>query len=169
MNWNFDSIVSAIGGGLVFLFLLYNLLAKLFSNFGVFNKYKKKKERAIKDARMEEIREMSEIVVRETIAPLITTVDHKIKEIGSSIEDIKSEMIELKNTDIDSLRGQITEIYTRYLPYRMIPAIEKESCSKLVSRYFKLGGNLYVESIWKEMQNWKTVSSEAEIFERKVD
>lgn len=152
MQWSFGSIAQAVGGGFVLIFVIYEIFTKLSVAFGWF-----KKSRDAKTEKQQEAnRKFLQKVFDETVQPELTKIDAKL---ASITKDIK----ELGKTDIDILRSEITDIYTRYLPYEAIPVIEFESCSRLVERYFDRGGNAYVETIWHEIQQWRKVASEKDL------
>lgn len=144
--WDFTNIASCIGGGLILLYLISQVIYKVFSGVGMFKNISSKRQ----ENTDKYYKKLAKEIINETVMP--------------ELKELKSQVAELKETDIDSLRAQITEIYNKYLPKQKIPQIEKESCSKLVSRYLNLGGNCYVETIWNEMKEWETVISDADIF-----
>lgn len=60
-----------------------------------------------------------------------------------------------RETDKCLLRDRITSIYFKYCRECEIKEYEFENMVHLYKQYKKLGGNSFVDKIWKEMQDWR--------------
>ena len=59
-----------------------------------------------------------------------------------------------RETDKCLLRDRITSIYFSHCTKKEIEQYEYENVERLYAQYKKLGGNSFVDKIWKEMQDW---------------
>ena len=72
--------------------------------------------------------------------------------------DIEKQMALQNETAILQLRNTINHIYEKNLPEKAFSIREKENIVDMYAQYKKLGGNHYVERIYKEMLEWETIS-----------
>lgn len=67
----------------------------------------------------------------------------------------KKEDSERNNTDKCLLRDRIIATYYKNLKESELKQYEYENVALLYAQYKKLGGNSFVDKIWKEMKEWK--------------
>lgn len=72
------------------------------------------------------------------------------------IEKDKSEKRQIE-TDKCLLRNSILDIYYRNNQNAEIKLYEFENVEYMYKQYKALGGNSFVDKIWKEMQTWKVI------------
>ena len=60
-----------------------------------------------------------------------------------------------KETDRCLLRDRITAIYYKNRVESSLRQYEYENLERLYNQYKKLGGNSFVDKIWKEVQEWE--------------
>lgn len=93
----------------------------------------------------------------EAFEEIKNTHKEEFDEIKAEINKIHDFNNKTKETDLCVLRHEITFIYEKYSDKKEIPSKMKENLCLLYENYTRRGGNTYVESIFKEMMNWKVI------------
>lgn len=70
-----------------------------------------------------------------------------------SVENEKNQ----NETDRCLLRDRITSIYFKHVRECEIKEYEFENLEHLYKQYKKLGGNSFVDKIWREVQDWHVI------------
>lgn len=77
--------------------------------------------------------------------------------IKKDVEELKERMKSNDEVDLVLLRNTITHIYIKYCKEEKIPHYEKENVKYLYEQYQAKGGNSYVKSITKKMDDWEEI------------
>lgn len=77
--------------------------------------------------------------------------------IKKDVEELKERMKSNDEVDLALLRNTITHIYMKYCEEGKIPHYEKENVKYLYEQYQAKGGNSYVKSITKKMDDWEEI------------
>lgn len=77
--------------------------------------------------------------------------------IKKDVEELKERMKSNDEVDLALLRNTITHIYMKYCKEEKIPHYEKENVKYLYEQYQAKGGNSYVKSITKKMDDWEEI------------
>lgn len=77
--------------------------------------------------------------------------------IKKDVEELKERMKSNDEVDLALLRNTITHIYIKYCKEEKIPHYEKENVKYLYEQYQAKGGNSYVKSITKKMDDWEEI------------
>lgn len=145
MDWSFSSIGNVVGGGLVLIFLLWQVVQKVFDSFGWFEKQKAKKKQKQRD---ELEADVSDIVEKKILPPILQEM--------KSINQKQSQQLEcLIHSSNDLLRMNINKLYYQYLPTKSMPAHDWKLMTLLYTDYHKQGGNTYIDEIYEEMKGWE--------------
>lgn len=125
-------------------------LAGLFVTFGVIicvtipNIRNKIKESILKDKKTEEL--------EEKLNGIIKLLEKQQKE----DEALRAEFELFREADLCLVRDRITHIYYKNLSKKSLKAYELENLSKLYALYVKLGGNSYIQNVYKIMtEEWE--------------
>lgn len=149
---DFSEIASAVGGFLVICYLVWQVIVKLLGDKDWFQKRKKAREAQ----HLLEEKERLKAVIVETVPPMLD----ELKAHNQAQDEKLSKLICSSN---DMLRLEIVKIYYRYRPYGRILQYDKEALVKLYHDYTAQGGNSFVKSIYKEMQDWTMVNSDKDL------
>lgn len=100
------------------------------------------------------------VIITGTFA-LIFTLSKPFRKwlLNSKNEKKQDEMNEqrAKETDKCLLRDRITSIYFKHYRECEIREYEFENVAQLYKQYKKLGGNSFVDKVWREIQEWKVI------------
>ena len=77
--------------------------------------------------------------------------------IKKDVEELKERMKSNDEVDLALLRNTITHIYMKYCKEEKIPHHEKENVKYLYEQYHAKGGNSYVKSIIKKIDDWEEI------------
>lgn len=149
---NFSQIASAVGGVLVLIYLIWQVIIKFLGEKEWFAKHRKEKmakEEAIRRDRLQKN-------IKEVLAPMLQDIKDHNKE-----QDRK--LTCLIHSSNDMMRAEIVKLYYRYYPHRKILQHSRELLDKLFNDYHDQGGNSFIESIYNEMKGWPVVNTEEDL------
>ena len=138
--------------------------------FGFFKKPVNDLHEKAQTAEEKHIEEVLEAKVPEII-------DRTQEDIINSLEEIKAlvldqgrdlnkiqESIDLLNiSQLDLMRYNINILYYKYRPYKKILDCDKKAFIKLYNDYHDMGGNTWIDSLYKEVILWEIVEDESEL------
>lgn len=154
-DWfNLENIATLFGGLIIIIYTLWQILFKLFSNFGWIKEKREAKEKKKREERQKEIID----IINENVMPSI------FQEIAEINNEQNSKLDKLLNSSNDTLRGELLKLYFRYRKYKKIPQWAKENAEKLHNDYVAQEGNSFVEDLWRQMSTWEMVPSEENLF-----
>ena len=149
---NFSQIASAVGGGLVLIYLIWQVVIKFLGEKECFAKHRREKmakEETIKRERLQQN-------IKEVLAPMLQDIKDHNKE-----QDRK--LTCLVHSSNDMMRAEIVKIYYRYYPYKKILQHSRELLDKLFNDYHDQGGNSFIETIYNEIKVWPVVNTEEDL------
>lgn len=138
-----------IGGALVALYAIWNIVNKFLDQTAG----RKKKIEEKKAAEKEEFNKQ----VYNTIEPIIKPLNKTVEEI-KKLNEIQNE--ELKNLTIsnkDILRKMIMDIYHKYEDVKKIPRSVRDQLDKLYDDYKALNGNSYIDKYYSRAIKWEVI------------
>ncbi len=89
-----------------------------------------------------------------TIATLITEIGILLGVIIPVIKSLKK----ISNGTKCQLRSEMLRIYYHHSERKVLRQYEYENFVKLYEAYKELGGNSFIDKIYKEVQTWKVIS-----------
>ena len=100
--------------------------------------------------------------INESIATInadVSEMKEDTKAITTKI-DTALDMLHVQHkASCDTIRGEMLQIYYRYLPYQAIPYYVAEQFSKLATDYASLGGNSFMtETIIPAVKGWQVIT-----------
>ena len=105
-------------------------------------------------------------IVKKNQESIISTLD-EIKEILANQDDDLSRIQEsvdvLNVSQMDLMRYNINRLYYKYRPYKKILDCDKKAFIKLYDDYHSMGGNTWIDSLYKEVIQWEIVEYEDEL------
>lgn len=149
---NFSSIASAIGGFLVLVYLVWQVVVKFCDDKEWFSKRRKERQK-----RKEE---ESKKQLKETIKDVIELMLLKLEERDNEQDRKLTCLIHSSN---DMMRAEIVKIYYRYLPYKKMLQHSRELLNELFHDYHEQGGNSFIEDMYNEMKTWPVVSNDKDL------
>ncbi len=82
----------------------------------------------------------------------------KMKEIeAKEMEMIKKTILDLRNAQISVLRYGMIDIYEHFINEKRIPQVDKEAFEYMYECYRYMGGNGYIDKIYKELSSWEVI------------
>ena len=81
------------------------------------------------------------------------------REISRKLEIINNNQTKILESNIESMRAEITNIYYEYAEKGFIPIYILQSVESIYEKYLNIGGNTFVSSIVTEMRKWNHVDS----------
>lgn len=151
---NFSSIASAVGGFLVLVYLVWQVIVKFCGDKEWFSKRRKEHQKRKEEENKKQLKE----TIKEVIEPMLLKLEERDNE-----QDKKLNC--LIHSSNDMMRAEIVKIYYRYLPYKKIPQYSRELLDKLFHDYHDQGGNSFIEDIYNEMKTWPVVSNDKDLRE----
>ena len=123
---------------------------------------------SVKDERKKEVQEM----VMEINSNIVSTLDDKIEEVKEIqldqekvLKDIKSSVDLINDAQMDVMRLNMNQIYYKYRHYKRILDCDKKAFIKIYTDYHSMGGNTWIDALYKEVQEWEIVEDENELTE----
>ena len=94
----------------------------------------------------------------DNIADELREVKEILKAQQEERKDLQKELELSKEADICLVRDRITRIYYKNMNKKTIKAYDMENLTQLFELYEKLGGNHYVQTIYKTItENWEVI------------
>lgn len=151
---NFSSIASAIGGFLVLIYLVWQVVVKFCGDKEWFSKRRKERQKQKEEENKKQLKE----TIKEVIEPMLL----ELKERDSEQDRKLNCLIHSSN---DMMRAEIVKIYYRYLPHKKMLQHSRELLNKLFHDYHDQGGNSFIEDIYNEMKTWPVVNNDKDLRE----
>ena len=138
-----------VGGFLVALYAIWNIINKFLDQTAG----RKKKIEEKKAAEKEEFNKQ----VRNSIEPIINPLKETVEEIKKINEGQIEELKNLTISNKDILRKQIMDIYHKYENERSIPQSVREQLNELYKDYKRIKGNSYIDKYYHRTEEWTTI------------
>ena len=151
---NFSSIASAVGGVLVLVYLVWQVIVKFCGDKEWFSKRRKEHHKRKEEENKKQLKE----TIKEVIEPMLLELKERDNE-----QDRK--LTCLIHSSNDMMRAEIVKIYYRYLPYKKMLQYSRELLNKLFHDYHDQGGNSFIEDMYNEMKTWPVVSNDKDLRE----
>ena len=151
---NFSSIASAVGGFLVLVYLVWQVVVKFCGDKEWFSKRRKEHQKRKEEENKKQLKE----TIKEVIEPMLSELKERDNE-----QDKK--LTCLIHSSNDMMRAEIVKIYYRYLPYKKMLQYSRELLNKLFHDYHDQGGNSFIEDMYNEMKTWPVVSNDKDLRE----
>lgn len=99
------------------------------------------------------------------------------EELTNSLEEIKGlvvgqseELKKIKNSvdilnvsQMDLMRYNMNRLYYKYRPHKKILDCDKKAFIKLYNDYHDMGGNTWIDQLYREVMSWEIVEFEEEL------
>lgn len=145
MDWSANTIANVVGGTLVLIFLIWQIIQKVSESFGWFEKQKSKRQ---EKQHLELERDVSKIIKEKILPPIMEKME--------AINAQQSHQLNcLINSSNDMLRANLNAIYYKYLPQKKMPAHDWKLVTLLYRDYKSQDGNTYIDEIYFEMRDWE--------------
>lgn len=95
----------------------------------------------------------------EEIKGLVLDQQHSFDKIQKSVDL-------LNVSQMDLMRYNMNRLYYKYRPFKKILDCDKKAFIKLYKDYHDMGGNTWIDALYKEVMHWEIVEDETEL---KVD
>ena len=151
---NFSSIASAVGGFLVLVYLVWQVIVKFCGDKEWFSKRRKEHQKR----KEEENKKQLKATIKEVIEPMLLKLEERDNE-----QDRK--LTCLIHSSNDMMRAERVKIYYHYLPYKKMLQYSRELLNKLFHDYHDQGGNSFIEDMYNEMKTWPVVSNDKDLRE----
>ena len=151
---NFSSIASAVGGFLVLVYLVWQVIVKFCGDKEWFSKRRKEHQKRKEEENKKQLKQ----TIKEVIEPMLLKLEERDNE-----QDRK--LTCLIHSSNDMMRAEIVKIYYHYLPYKKMLQYSRELLNKLFHDYHDQGGNSFIEDIYNEMKTWPVVSNDKDLRE----
>ena len=151
---NFSSIASAVGGFLVLVYLVWQVIVKFCGDKEWFSKRRKEHQKRKEEENKKQLKQ----TIKEVIEPMLLKLEERDNE-----QDKK--LTCLIHSSNDMMRAEIVKIYYHYLPYKKMLQYSRELLNKLFHDYHDQGGNSFIEDIYNEMKTWPVVNSDKDLRE----
>ena len=97
----------------------------------------------------------------QQVNSIIEAIDEKMVKIKKidieEMENIKKTILDLRNAQISVLRYGMIDIYEHFSNENKIPQIDKEAFEYMYECYRQMGGNGYIDKIYKELSSWEVI------------
>lgn len=121
---------------------------------------------AVKNERKKETQDMMNSV-KEGILEVLDDKIEELKEISldqnRELMAIKKTVKQLNDSSMDVMRYDMNKIYYKYRPYKKILDCDKKAFIKFYTDYHEMGGNTWIDSLYKEVVTWEIVEDEREL------
>lgn len=151
-----QDITSSLGGLLLLIFSVWQIVEKVCANMEWYKKMKKKKLEAEQQKQEEIISKTTTKFVEQILPPIIVKIEERDKA-----QDEKLNML-LRSSN-DTLRKDIVRIYYKYLPYKKILQYDREFLSVAYRDYHDQKGNSFIDGLMTEMRKWTVVATESDL------
>ena len=125
-----------------------------------------KHSHSVRDERQAEDQKMIETIKTSVVEAL----DYKIEELKNmtleqdeQLVKISKSMQLLNSSQLDVMRYNMNRIYSKYRPYKKILDYDKKAFMRFYQDYHSMGGNTWIDSLYKEVITWEIVEDEAEL------
>lgn len=118
-------------------------------------------EEVLNEKLPEEVEKRQEAIIDslEEIKGLVLDQQHNFDKIQKSVDL-------LNISQMDLMRYNMNRLYYKYRPFKKILDCDKKAFMKLYNDYHDMGGNTWIDSLYKEVMHWEIVEDESEL---KVD
>ena len=151
-NMSPNDWAQSIGGLLILVYFLYQIIEKLIGKSKWGQNRKQKKE----EAALAQYQKFTQDFVNQFVPPLMDQLNEQDEKLFKKID-------QLKTSSNDLLRKDMTDIYYKYLPYKKILQYDKECFLKLYHDYASQDGNSYMKDVYEELKEWPVVLSKEEL------
>lgn len=135
-NIQIEGIVSAIGGGLIFVYSIFLVGQKICEKFGWISERKKKRQLREKEERRKEFNEF------------MKPFDEKMEQMTKDLQE----------QNLSQMRIEMDKIYDLYRTEKAWPRPIRTEFIKLYELYQQRGGNHYIsEVIYPEVMTWDII------------
>ena len=121
---------------------------------------------AVKNERKKETQDMMNSV-KEGILEVLDDKIEELKEISldqnRELMTIQKTVKQLNDSSMDVMRYDMNKIYYKYRPYKKILDCDKKAFIKFYTDYHEMGGNTWIDSLYKEVVTWEIVEDEREL------
>ena len=120
----------------------------------------------VRDERKEERDQMVEDIKIGVLEVVNSKVD-ELKELTKIQEeqlDYLQESVDLLNlSQMDLMRYNMNALYYKYRPFHKILDVDKKAFIKFYKDYHTMGGNTWIDELYKEVITWPIVEDESEL------
>lgn len=102
---------------------------------------------------------------RETIMGSLKEIKDMTQSQETKIDKIQNSLDLVNASQLDMLRYNMNKLYYKYRPYKRILSADKKAFIKLYNDYKPMGGNSWIDALFKEVSSWEMVEDESELSE----
>ena len=119
---------------------------------------KKHIEEVLADRLPKMVKESQEDIIDslEEIKGLVLDQQHNFDKIQKAVDL-------LNISQMDLMRYNMNRLYYKYRPFKKILDCDKKAFMKLYNDYHDMGGNTWIDSLYKEVMHWEIVEDEVEL------
>ena len=82
---------------------------------------------------------------------------------GEELKGIKNSVDILNVSQMDLMRYNMNRLYYKYRPHKKILDCDKKAFIKLYNDYHDMGGNTWIDQLYREVMSWEIVEFEEEL------
>lgn len=147
--------------------LIILISAVIIAGKNIYQFFKKPVDSIQETARKNEEQHIKEVLNQETPKILESnqkTILESLNEIKSMTLEQEHKLTQLQNSidliteaQLDVMRYNMNRIYYKYYQYKKILEADKKAFIKFYEDYHQMGGNTWIDSLYKEVVTWDTV------------
>ena len=104
---------------------------------------------------------------------VLEVVNSKIEELKEMTQmqqdqlEYLQESVDLLNlSQMDLMRYNMNALYYKYRPFHKILDVDKKAFIKFYNDYHTMGGNTWIDELYKEVITWPIVEDESELIQK---
>lgn len=105
-------------------------------------------------------------LLKDYMAPVMEAIT-EIKTINlqqaKKLDEISQVSDLLVNSQMDLMRYNMNNLYYKYRPYKKILDCDKKAFIKFYNDYHSMGGNTWIDELYKEVITWEIIEDENEL------
>ena len=129
----------------------------------------KKHDDELKEERKEERDQMVEDI-KLGVLEVVNSKIEELKEMTQMQQDqleYLQESVDLLNlSQMDLMRYNMNALYYKYRPFHKILDVDKKAFIKFYNDYHTMGGNTWIDELYKEVITWPIVEDESELSQK---
>lgn len=100
---------------------------------------------------------------QEEIADSLEEIKGLVLDQGQQLNAINNSMNVLNVSQMDLMRYNMNRLYYKYRPHKKILDCDKKAFIKLYDDYHDMGGNTWIDQLYREVMSWEIVEFEDEL------
>lgn len=100
---------------------------------------------------------------QEEIADSLEEIKGLVLDQGQQLKAINNSVNVLNVSQMDLMRYNMNRLYYKYRPHKKILDCDKKAFIKLYDDYHDMGGNTWIDQLYREVMSWEIVEFEDEL------